>query len=85
VSLIFTREFGLAALERGVKTAAQSALLVLGADQINALEAAWTTVGGFALGGFVLSVLTSVATANAVVPGPSVTTETLTDPDHPHH
>ena len=47
--------------DRAVKTAAQSAILVLGADQINALDADWQLVGGFALGGAVLSALTTLA------------------------
>lgn len=48
-------------LDRAVKTAAQSALLTLGADQVNALDADWRLVGGMALGGALLSVLTNVA------------------------
>lgn len=71
-----TRAYLLAVLERATKTAAQSALLVLGADQINALNAQWADVGGFALGGFVLSVLTSLATSGfGGGDGPSLTTE----------
>lgn len=57
---MFTRAFWSAALERAIKTAAQSAVLVIGADQFDALAVSWSEVGGFALGGFVLSVLTSV-------------------------
>lgn len=49
------------AVERATKTAAQSALLIIGADQLDALSADWRNVAGFALGGFVLSVLTSLA------------------------
>jgi hypothetical protein len=67
----------LAVLERATKTAAQSALLVLGADQINAMNAQWADVGGFAAGGFVLSVLTSLATSGFGGNGPSATTETV--------
>lgn len=62
---MITRRFWKKAAERAAKTAAQSALLVLGADQVNALTASWADVAGFALGGAVLSVLTSVATASA--------------------
>ena len=51
----------LAIIERATKTAAQSALLVIGADQLNALQADWSEVGSFAAGGFLLSVLTSIA------------------------
>lgn len=57
---MFTRAFWSAALERAIKTAAQSAVLVVGADQFDALAVSWGEVGGFALGGFVLSLLTSV-------------------------
>lgn len=48
-------------LDRAVKTAAQSALLTIGADQVNALDADWRLVGGMALGGALLSLLTNVA------------------------
>lgn len=70
-----TKAYLLAVLERATKTAAQSALLVFGADQINALNAQWADVGGFAAGGFVLSVLTSLATSGFGDSGPSATTE----------
>ena len=60
-----TRDFWFASAERAVKTAAQSAILVIGADLVNfnATQADWGSVGGFALGGAVLSLLTSVASA----------------------
>ena len=67
IRTLFTRTFWLDALERAVKTAAQSAVLVVGAGQVDALSADWLTVGGFALGGALLSVLTSMASAK--VPG----------------
>lgn len=70
-----TRAYVKAVLERAVKTAAQSALLVFGADQVNAMHASWADVGGFAAGGFVLSVLTSLATSGFGGDGPSATTE----------
>ena len=52
--------------ERGVKTAAQAALLSLVSQNldrasVNALTVHWLPVVGFAGGGFVLSVLTSLA------------------------
>lgn len=47
-------------LDRAVKTAAQSAVLTIGADQVNALDADWRLVGGMALGGAVLSLLTNL-------------------------
>ena len=73
---VFTYRFWTAALERAVKSAAQAAILVLGADQLNVLAVAWPEVGGFALGGFVLSILTSVA-SDAITrsDGPSLANE----------
>ena len=71
---MFTRAFWSAALERAIKTAAQSAVLVIGADQFNALAVSWPEVGGFALGGFALSILTSVGSdAVSSQHGPSLT------------
>lgn len=70
-----TKEYLLAVVERAIKTAAQAALLVLGADQLNAMDASWADAGGFAAGGFVLSILTSLATSGLGGNGPSATTE----------
>lgn len=47
--------------DRAVKTAAQAALLTIGADQVNAFDADWRLVGGMALGGAALSLLTNLA------------------------
>jgi hypothetical protein len=48
-------------IERAVKSGAQAAILVIGADRLDAFSTDWVTVAGFAAGGFVLSVLTSLA------------------------
>jgi hypothetical protein len=61
---VFTRKFVTEAAERAVKSAAQAALLVLGADQLNVINVAWSEVAGFSAGGAVLSVLTSIVSAN---------------------
>ena len=37
---------------------------MIGADQVNILELDWTSLGGFAAGGAVLSLLTSIASAS---------------------
>lgn len=63
---MFTRTFARDLFERALSTAAQSALLVFGADQIDAISADWRTVAGFAAGGFVLAVLKGVAAAKTV-------------------
>lgn len=78
---IWSKKFWQAAGERAVKTAAQSALLVIGADQFNAVAADWPEVGGFALGGLVLSLLMSVA-SDALGPGagPSATGAEIVPP-----
>lgn len=53
-------DFVIDALERATKTAAQAAVLVLGADAFDLLAADWVTAASFAGGGFVSSLLTSV-------------------------
>ena len=78
--MMFTKAFAIASLERASKSAAQAALLVFGADQVNALHASWADVGGFALGGFVLSVLTSVASSGVGGAGPSLANEVTSPP-----
>lgn len=58
-------------LERAVKTAAQAALLQVGSDNLghfDALTVNWQALGGFAAGGAVLSLLTSLASIKAGEP-----------------
>lgn len=57
---MFSWKFWRQVLERAAKTAGQSAILAIGADQINVLNFNWIAILGFAGGGFVLSVLTSI-------------------------
>lgn len=61
---MFSATFWKDAFERAVKTAAQAVVggLALG-EGFNAFDVDWQLGGGFALAGFVLSVLTSVASA----------------------
>lgn len=61
---MWTKKFWRETLERAVRTAAQSAILAIGADQVNALAVNWGEVGGFAAGGFALAALTSLAFGN---------------------
>jgi hypothetical protein len=63
---VFTKTFWFDALERGIKTAAQAVIVVLGLSEtgpVNAFEFDWELGAGAALGGAVLSVLFSVASA----------------------
>lgn len=60
---MFSKNFWVDALERAVKTAAQFALVVTGAETVNGFGIDYVDVAGFAAGGFVISVLTSVASS----------------------
>ena len=71
---MWTLIFWKAVAERALKTAGQSAILAIGADSLhaNALTFDWATMGGFALGGAVLSVLSSIASAATTDGSPSL-------------
>lgn len=58
---MFTKFWWKDTLERSLSTAAQSLVLVVGADQLDAFSAPWEVYLGFTLGGFVLSLVKSVA------------------------
>lgn len=64
--ILFTRTFWLDTAERAIKTAAQSALLVFGQDAVgfDVFSAGLSNTIGFAIGGAVLSILTSIVSAN---------------------
>jgi len=59
--MIMTVAFWKSAGERAIKTAAQAAIAILGADQfVTAMDVNWGEVGGVALLAGILSVLTSI-------------------------
>jgi hypothetical protein len=61
---MFTVTFWKQAAERAIKSAAQALLgLWVGAQAFNAWDADWKKAAGVALGGAILSVLTSLASA----------------------
>jgi hypothetical protein len=62
---MFTRQFWLSATERAVKTGAQVLVVFLGADVVNAFAVDYQRAAGIALGGVVVSYLTSVVSAPA--------------------
>ena len=61
MSKLFTRHFWKDTTERAISTAAQAAILVVGADAINIVSVDWLEVAGFAAGGAVLTVLKALA------------------------
>lgn len=63
VNTLYSLAFWRDATERALKTAAQSAVIALGGDAFNVWAVDWAGVSGVSLGGAVLSVLTSVASA----------------------
>jgi NAD/NADP transhydrogenase beta subunit len=72
---MFSRAFWIAATERAIKTFAQTLAALLVADGTGLLNTAWIpqlSVAGMAL---VVSLLTSVASAGAAGPGPSLANE----------
>lgn len=62
MSQLFTTSFWSYAFERAVKTGAQSLTAAIGTNAFSALDADWIELGSIGLGGFVLSVLTSLGT-----------------------
>ena len=71
---MLTKTFWIAALERAIKSAAQAAILAIGADQVGYLTdlSTATAVLYATLSGFILSILTSVASAAMTDGNPSV-------------
>lgn len=60
---MFSAKFWRSAFERAVKTAAQSAVVLFGANQVNVLSVDWEQIGAVVAGSALLSVLTSLASA----------------------
>src|SRR5574338_995671 len=59
--VILSPRWWAAAIDRAIRTAAQTALATLGADQLDVLAADWPAVGSLAAGAALLSILTSIA------------------------
>ena len=78
---MFTRSFVIAAGERALKTFAQTALSILGAEAVDLLAADWVGVLSVAAGAAVVSLLTSIVSGRYGYPGPSLTSEVLDEYD----
>ena len=80
MSVLTTKEFWAAAIERAVRTFAQSVLAVVGIAGVTPADIDWKqalAVGGL---GALASLLTSVASAGVGNRGPSLATEELKPP-----
>jgi hypothetical protein len=81
---MFTTKFWKEAGERAVKSAAQAVLGLAVLDGgFNALEFDWSLAGGFALGGAVLSILTSLVTSGIGQPNSPSAVTTEPNPEVP--
>lgn len=74
---MWTAAFWKAAAERAVKTFAQALVAVMTADGLGMLDADWTARLSAAGMAAVLSLLSSVGSAGAGNPGPSLSTEKI--------
>ncbi len=64
MSQLTASRFWISALERSVKTAAQTAVALIGAEAFDVLTADWQELAAVSAGAAFVSVLTSVASAN---------------------
>lgn len=61
--------FYLSAFERALKTAAQTAVVLIGADSFDVITADWAALVSLSAGAAIVSVLTSVASLPVGEPG----------------
>lgn len=60
---MFSKDFWLRAFERAAKTAAQFAIVAIGANTMDVISVGWQVIAGAAASGFIVSALTSVASS----------------------
>lgn len=81
---MFSKAFWKAAAERAVKTAAQTAVVLLGADMVDVLSLDWVNIASLSAGAALVSVLTSIASdAVTAQDGPSLTDAEVLAPEGP--
>lgn len=66
-----TREFWASTTERAVRTAAQTAIALIGTDQVGLLNLDWAQIGSVVATATVLSILTSIVGDTATKNGPA--------------
>ena len=79
---MWTKAFALALVERAIKTAAQTAIALIGATAL-VHEVNWPLVGSGVALATILSALTSIASAGLTDGSPSLTTEHLDEAPRP--
>ena len=78
---MFDQRFWIAAAERAIKTFAQALLALIGTGMVGIMELDWPQMFAVAATATVVSVLTSIVSANfGPNPGPSLADETI-EPD----
>ena len=78
---MFDQRFWIAAAERAIKTFAQALLALIGTGMVGIMELDWLQIFSVAATATVVSLLTSVVSANfGPNPGPSLADETV-EPD----
>jgi hypothetical protein len=78
---MFDSRFWIAAAERAVKTFAQTLVALIGTGAVGIMDLDWMQMLGVSATATVLSILSSVASANfGANPGPSLADETI-EPD----
>lgn len=83
MSIYTTKAFWVAAGERAVKTAAQTAAATIGTDAlVSASDLDYLALGSVSAGAALLSVLTSLASASTGTEGPSLAGESLYEARH---
>lgn len=76
--MIFDKRFWIAATERAVKTFAQTLIALIGTTAVTIVDLDWLQMLGVSATATLLSVLTSIASANfGSNPGPSLADETI--------
>lgn len=71
MSNLTTREFWASAVERAVRTAAQTAIALIGTDQVGLLSLDWAQIGSVVATATVLSILTSIVGDTTTKNGPA--------------
>lgn len=81
---MFTLLFWKAAIERALKAASNVVItsLVVGDKILNVFDVDWGTAAGVFVGGFIVSVLMSIASDAATGDGPSLTKAEIVPPVH---